>query len=114
MAAREAEAANTAIKEAKNIDIHGFKDSATPQQLLDFVKDNPTEAKAIESIIKTAKARNVELSADQAKDVLKAYGINITKGKVNINIKSAFKKGLVTRGEAGVNYEAPAEQNAGG
>ena len=101
------DATNAGLNAARTASAGGFKMERTPEQLADFVKSNPTEAKALESVKAVAKNEKVDLSDADAKKILTDLGIKFEKGKISINLKAGLKKGFHTRGEATTSFEAP-------
>lgn len=107
IAGKGVDAANASLNAAKTASAGNFTMKRTPAQLEAFVKSNPTEAKALESVKALAKNENVELSDADAKSILTKLGVKFEKGKVSINLKAGIKKGFHTRGETTTAFEAP-------
>jgi len=107
IAGKSVDAANASLNTARTASAGGFKMERTPAQLEAFVKSNPTEAKALESVKAFAKNEKIDLSDADAKKILTDLGIQFDKGKIHVNLKAGFKKGFHTRGETTTSFEAP-------
>ena len=107
IAGKSVDAANASLNAARTASAGGFKMERTPAQLEAFVKSNPTEAKALESVKAFAKNEKIDLSDADAKKILTDLGIQFDKGRIHVNLKAGFKKGFHTRGETTTSFESP-------
>lgn len=69
-----------------------YTDESSIDDLKQFIRDNPTEKKAIEAVISTAKSQNVTLNEAQARSLLEQQGIGFEKGSIKWKA-NPFKKG---------------------
>lgn len=69
-----------------------YTDKSSIDDLKQFIRDNPTEKKAIEAVISTAKSQNVTLNEAQARSLLEQQGIGFEKGSIKWKA-NPFKKG---------------------
>ena len=90
-----------------------YTDQSSIDDLKQFIKDNPTEKKAIEAVISTAKSQNVTLNEAQARSLLEQQGITFEKGSIKWRANPLKKgSGFGRRQDATLELQTPEVRSA--
>lgn len=107
VATKAEESGKSILNTVKSAEVDGIKLERSINDINKFVKANPTEGKAVESIKNILKTQGSEVTDVQAKSLLEGLGIKFDKGKLKLSRKAGIKKAFTTRGENTTNFESP-------